>query len=139
MMGRSSESQLYREKNLLLSGSIAEIITGWVLVSNYAICGISVGCWVPTRRLTHSSWTWLQPSLRFLLLLGIFTPIAIRPGASIYKRSWNASALSNLTGSRTERSRNGYWQPRCKQRKVSCLLKLSLRNFEDVASSYHRF
>ena len=74
-----------------------------------------------------------------LLLLGIFTPIAIRPGASIYKRSWNASALSNLTGSRTERSRNGCWQPRCKQRKVSCSLKLSLRNFEDVASSYHRF
>ena len=34
---------------------------------------------------------------------------------------------------------NGYWQPRCKRRKVSCLLKLSLRNFEGVASSYHRF
>jgi hypothetical protein len=72
-------------------------------------------------------------------LLDFFTPIAIRPGANIYKRYWNASALSNLTGSRTERLRNGYWQPRCKQRKVSCLLKLSLRNSEGVASSYHQF
>jgi hypothetical protein len=64
---------------LLLSSSVAEIIIGWVLVSNYAICGISVGCSVPTRHLTHSSRTWLQPSSRILLLPGIFTPIAIRP------------------------------------------------------------
>ena len=27
---------------------------------------------MPTRRLTHSSWTWLQPSLRFLLLWDLY-------------------------------------------------------------------
>jgi Domain of unknown function (DUF4158) len=70
--------------------------------------------------------------LRFLLGFGIFTPIAIRRGASIYKRSWNASASNNLTGSRTERSRNGCCQSRCKRRKVSCLLKLSLKNLTQV-------
>ena len=52
--------------------------------------------------------------------------------ASIYKRSWNASASNNLTGSRTERSRNGCCQSRCKRRKVSCLLKLSLKNLTQV-------
>lgn len=33
MMGRCSESRLYREKILPLSGSLAEIITGWVACS----------------------------------------------------------------------------------------------------------
>jgi len=37
-----------------------------------------------------------------------------------------------FNGSPTERSRNGCCQSRCKRRKVSCLLKLSLKNLTQV-------
>ena len=110
-----------------------------IQLSSCAICVIPVGCSVLTMRLTRSSSAWSQLSSESLLVFGTSMPNAIRRGASIYKRSWNASALSNSIGSRIERWRSGYCRPRCKRRKVSSLLRLPLRSSEGVVSSCRRF